>query len=57
MIRGMENLSSERNYGSLIKVRLRGDMTASINTPGKEGEMGKKSYLNPRSALVQDRCI
>lgn len=48
MIEGMENLSYERNYRSLIKVRLRGDMTAIYKYTGEGSRNGEEELFKPK---------
>lgn len=48
MMGTMENLSCERNYRSLIKVRLRGDMTAIYKYTGEGNRNGEEELFKPK---------
>lgn len=48
MMGTMENLSCERKYRSLIKVRLRGDMTAIYKYTGEGSRNGEEELCKPK---------
>lgn len=57
MIRRLENLSHERNYWRLIRVRLRGNMTAIYKYTGEGSRNGEEELFKPKVTATRDRCI